>query len=152
MKKQQGFTLIELMIVVAIIGILAAVAIPQYQNYVVKAKWADNIASLASLKSAIALCMQEKNGDGTLCDSATELSISSLPKPSYSTTTGLTLTGSAAVTGNNAAPGKVLIGYTGSAEVGSYVYSVNGSVDASGTKFQWVKNGNTHTVPVPFGL
>jgi type IV pilus assembly protein PilA len=53
-KVQQGFTLIELMIVVAIIGILAAVAIPAYQDYTVRAKVTEGLSLAAAYKTAVA--------------------------------------------------------------------------------------------------
>src|SRR5690242_16170352 len=59
---QKGFTLIELMIVVAIIGILAAVAIPQYQDYTVKAKLSKVTGVAAPIKTALALYYQEQGG------------------------------------------------------------------------------------------
>ena len=72
-NAQKGFTLIELMIVVAIIGILAAIAIPQYQDYVTRSKWAGNVTSIAPLKIAVAECLQNSAGDMTLCDTAAKL-------------------------------------------------------------------------------
>lgn len=56
MKRNQGFTLIELMIVVAIIGILAAVALPAYQSYTNKSKFVEVVTATTPLKGQVALC------------------------------------------------------------------------------------------------
>ena len=57
---QRGFTLIELMIVVAIVGILAAIAIPQYSDYTSRARAAGSVTELAAFKLGISLCMTEQ--------------------------------------------------------------------------------------------
>lgn len=67
-RAQQGFTLIELMIVVAIIGILAAIAIPQYQNYIARAQVSRVMAETGALRTVIETCMMEGKLSSTPTD------------------------------------------------------------------------------------
>ncbi|MBR9857954.1 MAG: prepilin-type N-terminal cleavage/methylation domain-containing protein [Gammaproteobacteria bacterium] len=67
-RRQGGFTLIELMIVVAIVAILAAVALPAYQTYTKRAKFSEVIAAVGPSKTAIEVCVQGYSGSDLASD------------------------------------------------------------------------------------
>lgn len=76
MSNQRGFTLVELMIVIAIIGILAAIAVPSYQSYTKKARFTEVVLAAATVKNNINTCFQGRGKyQLTNCDSIAEVSI-----------------------------------------------------------------------------
>ena len=110
---QKGFTLIELMIVVAIIGILAAVALPAYQDYTIRAKVTEGIVLAGSLKLVVADNASNGTADGagglfggmptgaaTTCAAAGTCALFGAATKNVATVTGSTGTGSIAIAYN----------------------------------------------------
>ncbi|RMH94179.1 pilin [Lysobacter pythonis] len=117
MKKQQGFTLIELMIVVAIIAILAAIALPQYQNYVAKSQFTAGMSEAAAGKTAY----EDKVNEGVT--TAAE----------YTTVANLGLKTSDRCTMSATAP---------AAGVGTIVCTLKGTPKVAGKKVTWARDAN----------
>ncbi len=167
MKKQlqKGFTLIELMIVVAIIGILASIALPAYQDYISKSKYAGIVTEVGSVKRAIESCMQDNNNVVALCDSvaAGELAdygLSALPAQLTDASAVTLVAASAAAVADVAATATTaaVVGHTAGFQgiqttanpnIGGFVYNVDIATDVSGTRYMWVPAAAL-TIPAKF--
>jgi len=124
-QAQKGFTLIELMIVVAIIGILAAVAIPAYTNYTKKAKFSEVLSLTKPYQTAIALC-QADLATFVGCNAGTN-GIAAAPAATANLASLTVLDG--------------VVTATGTAATGAYTSVLTPTQNAAGSAIIWTQNG-----------
>ena len=137
---QKGFTLIELMIVVAIIGILAAIAIPQYQNYIAKSQVSRVMGETGNLKTAVEDCMNSgrtavivNTGNGTGATAATTCSLGA---------TASNIQGASVTNQSTTTDGLPLVSIDGATNVASIVgtFANNAASTLTGKIVTWSRN------------
>ena len=140
-KSQQGFTLIELMIVVAIIGILASIALPAYQTYTSKAKFSEVVIASSPYKLGAELCFQEQ---GTLAAASCTNGTGGIPAATGADA-GAVKAGSGAISATGALTTTITM--TGLAakinQAADKTYILTGTSAAVGTPIVWAKNGGS---------
>jgi len=161
-KAQQGFTLIELMIVVAIIGILAAIALPAYQDYTVRAKVSELIIAASSPKSVVSEAFQSDGLAGVStaaaafnASPAAEKSSKYVSAIGIATSTGIITVTSATTASASGLPNVALsrnINFSPNVQNSALVVGVAGAIDwactsATGATAQ-SRNLNNRAIPV----
>ena len=126
---QQGFTLIELMIVVAIIGILAAVALPAYQDYTVRAKVSEVILAASSAKTSIAEFAQVNSGMPTTASATIAPQSSKYVQSVFYTSTAT-------------ANGVITASAQGEAKISGSTITLSGTLDATTGQVTWLCDGS----------
>ncbi len=148
MKKfQQGFTLIELMIVVAIIGILAAVAIPAYQDYTIRSQVSEGLSLAGGMKTAIAEFYANRGvfpaAGATTATTANGLGFAAVPEGKYVSAVNNIAGGVIQATFSNT------LGKQANAVIDTQILGIAPGVNANGDVVWWCGVGTVPTLTAP---
>jgi type IV pilus assembly protein PilA len=142
MKQQKGFTLIELMIVIAIIGILAAIAIPAYQDYTIRSKVSEGLNLAGAAKLAVAEtydskgCMPSQGNISYGLPTAGSIAGNYVASVSAAATTGIiTITYNTNVGGNPSANNRVIVLSPDTSSIGAMGWTCGGGATNMPNKY-----------------